>query len=447
MSSRSDADAFQASPHKTLLRLSVPVLFSLIAEPLTGVVDTFFAAGLGSEAQAALGVGTIALSAVFWIFNFLGIGTQSEVAQRYGAGREQSAAEISALAMAMAFFTGLFMILVGWPLSHRAALLLGAEGRVLEIAADYIQIRLLGAPAVLITIAGFGALRGIREMRIPLWVATAINLINMVLDYPLIVGWGPIPPLGMSGAAWASIAGQWLGALWTLRAVRASLGRVEKLPAGETRKLLRIGGDLFIRTGMLTLFLLLCTRWATRAGAGAGAVHQAIRQMWFFTALLLDAFAISGQSLIGYFFGAGRRELMKQVATVVCLWSFATGILLSLAMWLGSDWVQFWLVPQSAWPLFALPWIISLLAQPLNALAFATDGLHWGTGDFAYLRNATSLSTVTGAALLLLIPEDSDKTLLWIWGFTTVWIFLRALLGMLRIWPGIGRSPFAARSE
>ena len=73
-----DEHVFVESPHRTLIFLSFPVLLSLIAEPVTGLVDTAFIARLGSESLAALGVGTMALSSIFWIFNFLGIEPEAE---------------------------------------------------------------------------------------------------------------------------------------------------------------------------------------------------------------------------------------------------------------------------------------------------------------------------------------------------------------------------------
>ena len=90
---------FIRSPHRTVLTLSIPVLVSLIAEPLTGLVDTAFVARLGAESLAALGVGTAALSSVFWVFGFLGVGSQTEVAQALGNGRPNRAARVAGLAI------------------------------------------------------------------------------------------------------------------------------------------------------------------------------------------------------------------------------------------------------------------------------------------------------------------------------------------------------------
>ena len=79
--------------------------------------------------------------------------------------------------------------------------------------------------------------------------------------------------------------------------------------------------------------------------------------------------------------------------------------------------------------------------QPLNALAFATDGIHWGTGDFRYLRNAMVAATGLGSFAVLLIDESVPQALTWIWIITGLWVAIRAGFGVARIWPGIGDSP------
>ncbi|KAA3612906.1 MAG: MATE family efflux transporter [Planctomycetota bacterium] len=432
---------FEQRPRRTLLALAVPVLLSLIAEPVTGMVDTAFVASLGTVPLAGLGVGTIALSSIFWIFNFLGIGTQTEVALAYGAGRKDQARERSYLAFFLAAAFGVVLCLAAFFVLTPAARALGAEGEVLQAAREYMGIRLMGAPAVLMIMAGFGTLRGLQCMQIPLVIAVALNLLNILLDRLLIFGWGPVPAFGIAGAAWASTFSQWFGAGLSFWAVGRQLGapmlRFRGAPA-----LLRVGGDLFLRTGLLSLFLLFATRVANQIDPGAGAAHQSIRQVWFFTALVLDAFAASAQSLVGYFLGANRFAVAKQVAALACRWSLATGFVLTAVMLLGEPLFLPWFVPEEARPWFHGAWVWAALSQPLNSLSFVTDGIHWGTRDFAYLRKVMTLATICGIGLLLLIPTGHPQAYAWVWAVTGAWIFLRALFGMLRIWPGIGRSPW-----
>ena len=445
--SRQNDHPFVKSPHKTLVSMSLPVLLSLVAEPLTGLVDTGFVARLGAEPLAALGAGTVALSSIFWVFNFLGIGSQTEVAQACGRMELKRAAEIGGLAMVLSAAIGGLIIFGGLPLVPIASTAMGAEGVVHDFASQYIRVGLFGAPAVLVSMAVFGILRGLQDMRTPFWIAVSVNMLNIILDPLLIFGYGPVPQLGVFGAGLASVISQWIGVLWALAVVFRRLGVADRICLDDFLKLFKIGRDLFVRTGLLTAFFILTTRAATRIGADAGAAHQAIRQMWVFTALFLDAYAISGQSLIGFFMGPGRLEQARRVARLVCLWSLATGVVLSAAMWLGQDFVVRLLLPPSAAGIFFAAWLIALIFQPINALAFATDGIHWGTGDFRFLRNVMISATAFGAIAIYLLDESVSGALTRIWIITGCWITIRAVFGVLRIWPGIGKSPLKKRYE
>lgn len=436
---------FETSPNKTLLNLAVPVLFSMIAEPLTGLVDTAFVSRLGSEPLAALGIGTMVFSSVFWVFGFLGVGTQTEVSQALGRNNMEKASSICWMAVKIAFALGFVLAILVLPLLETVAGIMGGTGQVLGLAVDYMAYRLLGAPAVLVVLSCFGAMRGYQDMRSPLWIAVGINAFNVVLDWVLVFGVGPFPLMGVGGAALASAISQWIGALWAVLVVRKHYGLNLGLDLAEARRLFVIGGDMFVRTGCVCLFLLLCTRFATKAGAESGAAHQAIRQFFVFLALFLDAFAISGQSLIGYFVGRADRSTARRVASLVCKWSFWTGAVLTAVMYLGQSQIVWLLVPDEAAMVFAPAWLAVTFLQPVNALSFATDGIHLGTGDFRYLRNAMLIAVLTSSAVLFVVDYfHPDNMLFWIWVVAGLWTTLRALLGMIRIWPGIGDAPLSA---
>ena len=429
------------TPHRTLFALTMPVLFSLIAEPLTGLADTAFVSRLGSAPLAALGVGTILLSGVFWIFNFLGIGSQTETANALGAGDSGQVRKTAGLVIVLSGLFGLLAILLGFLLTPWMAGLMKAEGPVLADAVAYMNIRWLGAPAIFLMLSLFGILRGLQDMTAPLWVALGTNALNILLDALLVFGAGPVPAMGVEGAAAASVISQWIGAAWTM----AILFRYYKpdfhIRWSSSVRLLKVGGDLFIRTGLLTLFLLVTTRAATKAGADSGAAHQAIRQFWAFSALFLDSFAIAGQSLIGFFQGAGFKQWSRRVASFVVFWSLLTGIFLGIVMLAGEKAAIFLLVPVTSVPVFHTAWRICAVFMPLNSISFATDGVHWGTGDFRYLRNAVLASTSAGIFTLFIFGLDGILTLDEIWITTGIWIAFRCLLGVLRIWPGFGKAP------
>ena len=417
----------------------------MIAEPLTGLVDTAFIARLGSDSLAALGVGTVVLTGGLWLFNFLSVGSQTEVSQASGAQDIERGRHIGSLAVFLALTIGVILSLLMIYFAQTLATLMGATDTIHSYAVTYIQIRAFGGPAVLTTMTCFGILYGLTDMRSPLVIALLVNGMNIILDYLLIFGIGPFPEMGIAGAAWASTFSQWTGMVLCLYIVQRKLGFTTKIDLADIKKLFTIGGDMIMRTGSLLLFLLLATRSATKLGPDPGAAHQAIRQVWVFTTLFLDASAITAQSLIGYFYGSGSINKARKVCLLVCQWSLLIGITLLLVMFTGADYIAAVLVPASALTLFFPAWTVSAVFQPIAALAFVTDGIHWGTGDFRFLRNVVVVSTLCGAAALVFAEVLSIGSLTLIWWITGVWVFLRAGCGMLRIWPGSARSPLIAK--
>lgn len=435
---------FTLKPHRTFVGLSAPLLVSLVAEPLTGLADTAFVARLDAVALAGLGVGAALLSSIFWMFNFLGIGTQTEVARSEGSGDIEHARVANVQALGLSVLMGAGIGGLVWLVVDPLVLLMGADGEIAAEARDYITVRLLGAPAILLTVASFGTLRGLQDMRSPMWIASGLNVLNIALDPIFIFGWGPVPAMGVAGAAAASVISQWLGAAAAVMVAIIRIGIPARAHLSQLGKLLKIGEELFIRTAALNFFLLLTTRAATEIGADAGAAHQAIRQVWAFTALFLDAFAIAGQSLVAYFLGADDLRQSRRVATVVCQWSLGCGVVLTIVMLSSTGPVTRALIPASSYEVFLVPWIISAFSQPVSALSFGTDGVHWGTGDFRYLRNAVLVATLVGVIGLLWVDETNRAALAHIWIVTAVWNSIRATFGIIRIWPGVGAAPLAA---
>ena len=436
---------FLKTPAKSFFFLWIPVLFSMVAEPLTGLVDTAFVARLGTEPLAALGVGTVVLSSCLWLFNFLSVGSQTEVSQASGRNQLQQGRKIASLALFLALSLGGLLSLVLFVIATKVATLMGSAGAIHQYAVTYIQCRTFGGPAVLVSMTSFGILYGLGDMRTPLFIAVGVNVMNICFDALLIFGAGPIPPLGIAGAGIASSISQIIGALLCVYVVSRKLGITLDIDLSDMRRLLKIGRDMVFRTGSLVLFVLLCTRLATQLGSEAGAVHQAIRQVWVFTAFFLDATAVVAQSVIGFYFGSGEIAQARRVAKLVCGWSIFIGLCLMCFMLLAADWVVMLLVPSVGTALFWPAWVIASLFQPIAAIAFVTDGIHWGTGDFRYLRNVVILATLCSAAFLVLVEYLGCASLTLIWWITGGWIVIRATFGIVRIWPGISGSPLFLR--
>jgi len=431
---------FEAKPYRTVRSMSVPVLLALAAEPVTGLVDTAFVKELGAPALGGVGAAAAVLSGLLWVLNFLQVTSQTSVATAEGGDDRMRSREVATLAYAVAAVLGTLTAVALVSGAGMAMDLMEARGELRTEAVSYLKVRALGAPLWLMTVVGFGVLRGLQDMRTPMFAALGINLVNLILDPLLIFGYGPFPEMGVRGAALATLVGQGVGAVGVLVCVVRVLPPTRLSLAG-LRGLFSTGRDMFVRSGLLTVFLLLATRAATDMGVYEAAAHQAIRQVWTFLAYVLDATAITAQSLVGFFLGANKRVPARRVAEVVVRLSFLAGTAVALAMVFAADWAAVAFLPEGAEASFFGAWYVAAVGQPVNALSFATDGVHWGTGDFAYVRNA--MVVATGVALGALFFA---KSLVAVWAVTALWIFLRAVLGCLRIWPGSTGAPLGRRS-
>src|SRR5581483_4032758 len=181
------------SPHdREILRLALPALGALAAEPLYVLADTAIVGHLGRPQIAALGLAGTVLSAIFTTFNFLAYGTTAVVARASGAGRQERAARLAAQALWVSLGIGVALLViceaVGAPLLRG----LGGHGSSGHDALVYFRIAALGLPAALVTLAGTGYLRGVSNLRRPLEIVVVANVVNLVLElvFVYVLHWG-----------------------------------------------------------------------------------------------------------------------------------------------------------------------------------------------------------------------------------------------------------------
>lgn len=370
---------------REILRLAVPALAALAAEPLYVLADTAVVGHIGPDALAGLAVASSILLLGYAVFIFLAYGTTASVARLLGAGDEREAAHQAVQGMWLAAVLGVVVALATLALSEPLLTLLGATGAVREQAAIYLRISLAGVPAMLVVLAGTGYLRGLQDTRTPLFVALGSAVLNLVLELVLIPGLG----FGIGASALSTVVAQWVSAAiyvaWVARAVRHH--EVPLGPHGRTlRRLAVVGRDLFLRTTALRASLLLATAVATRIGTVPVAAHQIAFEIWSFLALVLDALAIAGQAMIGRFLGAGSAAEARDAGRRLLQWGGAAGAVLGVLVVVVRPWLPNLFTGDAAVAAVAgtlLVWVAAL--QPVNGVVFVLDGLLIGAGDMGFL--------------------------------------------------------------
>jgi putative MATE family efflux protein len=413
----------------SVLGLAVPALVVLAAEPLYLLVDTAVVGHLGPVALGGLAVGGGLLAWSAALLNFLAYGTTARAARRAGAGDRAGAVaegvQATWLALGLGLVVLVFFQLFAGPLTR---LLAGGPGAVAEAGEDWLRVAGLGAPLLLVSLAGNGWLRGVQELRRPVRYVLAGSAVSLVLCPLLVFPAG----LGLVGSAVANVAGQAVTAgLFLVALVREDVSWRPRPAAIRTQ--LVIGRDLLLRAAVLQLSFLVAAGVAARAGTASLGAHQIALQMFFFLALVLDAYAIAAQTLVGQALGAGRPEEARSTARRVSLWGLGTGLVVAALLLAFRDLLL---------PLFTsdpavlaqaeVVWWFLAGMQPLAGVVFALDGVLMGAGDVRYLRTVTIGSAVVGFLPLSLLAGPLS------WGLAGVWTGLCLFIG-LRLVAVLGR--------
>ncbi|MGW0217474.1 MATE family efflux transporter [Micromonospora chokoriensis] len=418
-----------ASPRR-IASLALPALVVLAAEPLYVLVDTAVVGHLGRVPLAALAVGGTVMTLTAWVGTVVAYGTTGRAARRFGAGDRAAAVAEGVQSSWLAFGVGL-LIAIGMQFGGAALArtLAGGAGDVADAAEHWLRIAALGAPGLLLAAAGNGWLRGVQDTRRPLLFVLGPNLLSALLC-PLLVYPGG---LGLVGSAVANIVAQTLcGALFAAALVAE---RVSLRPRPHViRQQLLLSRDLLIRGLAFQASFLSATAVAARFGAAAVGAHQIALQLWFFTALVLDALAIAAQSLVGAALGAGDDAGARALARRIGLLGGICGVGFALFVAAGAGVVPTWFssdpgVREQA--MIAWPWFVVML--PLAGVVFALDGVLIGAGDVRYLRNLTIVAALGGFLPAIWLAYALDLGLGGIWAGLTVFVVIRLVALLLRL--------------
>lgn len=435
---------FQSPHDRDIFKLALPALGGLAIDPLVSLVDTAFVGHLGTLELAALGVNASLFTFAFIVFNFLAYGTTPRVGRAYGAGDLPSAGRAVVEAFTLALIAGL-LALIGLELMATPLLtLMGAQGELLDPALEYLRIRALAGPAVLLMTAGRGAFRGFQDTTTPLRIALVVNLINLILDPLLIFGLG----MGLTGAATATTVAQWAGALLFLGMIfgpgrRAAMGVEPRWPSLKAlMPFLATGARLLIRTGTLVGTMTLATAVAARMGVVEVAAHQVANQLWMFMALAIDALAVAGQSLVSASVGAGQPGKARAIANRLLLLGLTMGFALALLFLLARPLLPslFSDDPATLKAVSELFLFVALL-QPLNGLVFVWDGIFMGLEDFGFLAVAMLVSALAASTIMLMaLPSGWGLQGVW-WGIATLMATRILTLAWRHTQPIFGAEP------
>ncbi|XP_030455841.1 protein DETOXIFICATION 42 isoform X1 [Syzygium oleosum] len=311
-----------------------------------------------------------------------------------------------------------------------------SDSPMLTPAQQYLTLRSLGAPAVLLSLAMQGVFRGFKDTKTPLYATVVGDVTNIILD-PVFMF---VFHMGVSGAAIAHVISQYvisLILLWRL------MQQIHLLPPSikhlQFGRFLKNGFLLLMRVVAVTFCVTLAASMAARLGPTSMAAFQVCLQVWLTTSLLADGLAVAGQAILASAFAKKdynkATETASRVLQLGLLLGLALAVLLGVGMHFGAR-----LFTRDVSVLHVISIGIPFVAatQPINALAFVFDGINFGASDFAY--SAYSMVAVAAVSILCLSILSSSHGFIGIWIALTIYMSLRAFAGFWRI--GTGKGPW-----
>ncbi len=414
-------DAFRShSRDRAIAALAIPALGTLAIDPLVSIVDTAWVGRLGTAPLASLAIASAVFAAVFSIFNFVPAAVTPLVAGEVGKGDRARAGDIATGAIAVAVVVGVLIGAVAILFAEELTRVFGGDEAVVVGATAYLRVRFLALPAVLVAMVGHGVFRGHSDTRTPFVVAIGLNGVNLVLDPILIFGLG----LGVTGAAWATVVAQSLGAVWFLALMfgkqRHRLGtdrRLHRAGSLAIRSILGAGWPMMIRSGALLTAIAATTLAASKIGTQQVAAHQIAMQVWLFLAFVLDSFAVAATTMISTDLGEGNIRAARSVANRLLALGLMAGIVLSILLAVSAPLVAaMFTSDQGVGSSLRSIYVFVVVLQPLTALVYVWDGIGVGVRAFRYLAWSMVLAGVATIVTLLIV----GSTLAGVWVGVTV---------------------------
>ena len=405
-----------AITHRRIFHIAAPIVLSNATVPILGAVDTGVVGQMGAAAPiGAVGIGAIILSAFYWFFGFLRMGTVGLTAQAAG---EDDAAEVAALltrGLMIGLGAGLTVIALQVPLLWAAFAVSPASAEVEGLARDYMTIRIWSAPAAISIYAITGWLIAQERTRAVLVLQLWMNGLNIVLDLWFVLGLG----WGVEGVAIATFIAEWSGAalgLWFCRAVFAGpywRDRAQVLNPARWLRMLRLNSDILIRSLLLEAIFVSFLFIGADMGDVTLAANQVLLQFLMITAYGLDGFAFAAEALVGKAYGARQRAVLRRGAVLASFWAGVVALITTLAFALAGPVLIDTMAKAPEVQSAARDYLYYVVFVPLVGVApFMLDGIFIGATRSRDMRNMMAVSfAVYVVAVFALVPAFGNHGL------------------------------------
>ncbi len=425
--------------------MCMPLVLAALSTPLLGAVDTAVVGRLPEPVYiGGVAVASMTFNTLYWVLGFLRMSTSGFTAQAFGSRDQSEMVMTLARPVVLAILFGLLFIVFQTAIKEASLQLIQPSAAVGQQATLYFDIRIWGAPFVLVNYAILGWMIGSSNVRMALFLQVFMNLLNVCLSFLFVLGLG----MGVQGVAGASLIAEimtlCLGLIVVYRRLPTSIGQLDwrqLMDRTPIARMARLNRDLLIRTLCILAMYLLFTAYGARMGETNLAANAILLQIHLLMACVFDGMGNANSALVGRAIGERNSRLYNDTIKSSAIFSSGISVSLGTLFFLYGDNILFLFTSLPEVILEASrykPWLS--LFPIIACIGLSLNGVFSGATRAGPLRDSLIIALILYvAANWILIPIWGNHGL---WASFTLFYLFRSLYLWLSL-PGLKKMVVA----
>lgn len=384
--------------NREILKISIPSIVTNITVPLLGMVDVAIVGHIGDAGYiAAIALATMVFNLIYWNFGFLRMGTSGLTAQAFGAQDKEEYLNVLVRGIAIALSVAVLLLLLQYPIALLCRRLIDSSPRTIDLMLTYFYIRIWAAPATISLYVLKGWFLGMQNAASPMWVATVLNLVNIVFSLLFVYAFDA----GIAGVAWGSVLAQYSGLALAIIIWVRRYGHfwhdIRWRAALQWRKMIRffqVNADIFLRSLCMIAVFTFIPYISSSMGDEILAANTLLMQLFTLTSYVMDGFAYAGESLVGKYVGAKDRVRLRLTIRYLMYWGVGLAVAFTLLFVFGGEMLLRVLANDEVVIGTAMVYMFWTYLLPFTGFAaFIFDGIYIGATATAAMRNVMFVAT------------------------------------------------------
>ncbi len=374
---------------KSLISLSIPIIFANLLQTAYQLTDTFWVGRLGTDAVAAVSISFPIIFLVVSLGGGLAMAGAVLVAQYKGRGSKKAIDYIASQTISMIVLISIVLATIGYVLSPFFISLMGAEKSVFSSAVSYMKISFIGMTFMFIYMVFQSLMRGVGDVKTPAYIVLGTVLLNLILDPLFIFGRGFLPAFGVAGAAVATIGTQGLaamvGIILLLKGRHQIQLRLNNLrPDWDLmKKMFKIGFPASIAQSTRALGITVMTLLVASFGTVTLAAYGIGSRILGFVIIPAMGLSMATSTLVGQNIGAGKTERAEKITKLSALIGFIILTLAGITIFLFAKQISAMFIPGETEAIQSSALFIKIMALTFGFIGvqMALNGLFRGSGN------------------------------------------------------------------